>query len=157
MKKKISKEKVFEILKYVCIGLAIIIVVGLVGSLFTRSDGDGVRVPTNSRPSIEETEPAPVIKTFWLSVTGSGTLYHGECPMSLSYEEGMTWAEWVNSSYNTVNVSLNEYGDQVLYEGCYYIFVTDGLNGPSEYNDITYGEAVKSTDLVQYEYYAFED
>ena len=104
MNKKISKEKVFEILKYVCIGLAIIVVVGLLGSLFTRSDGDGVRVPTNSRPSIEETEPAPVIKTFTFYIWGSGAgspEYQSKHGMTFSYEEGMTWAEFCASDYNT--------------------------------------------------------
>lgn len=101
MKKKFSKEKVFEILKYVCIGLAIIVVVGLVGSLFTRSDGDGVRVPTYIQPEIKE----PVIKTFVLNAQGTSVNSIG----TFSYEEGMTWADWMNSKYNTIGLAdMNE-------------------------------------------------
>ncbi len=56
-KKRISKEKLLNILKYVGIALAAVLVLGLIGSLFAGNDGgDGVRRPSVNRPSIEVTE-----------------------------------------------------------------------------------------------------
>ena len=152
MNKKISKEKVFEILKYVCIGLAIIVVVGLVGSLFTRSDGDGVRVPTNSRPSIEETEPAPVIKTAEIYIIGTGSPYYDPNPIVITYEEGMIWAEWCQSSYNTVNISCD--GDYVKYGGSFDIFAISGSVGEGSYDNLGY---VTPNHVISHATYCFED
>lgn len=56
-RKTISKEKLLNILKYVGIALAAVLVLGLIGSLFTgNSGGDGVRRPSVNRPSVEATE-----------------------------------------------------------------------------------------------------
>ena len=56
--KTISKEKLLNILKYVGIALAVVLVLGLVGSLFAGNSGggDGVKAPSVNRPSTEQTE-----------------------------------------------------------------------------------------------------
>ena len=61
-KKTISKEKLLNILKYVGIALAAVLVLGLVGSLFAGNSGggDGVKAPSGNRPSTENTEVTDV-------------------------------------------------------------------------------------------------
>ena len=110
MKKKFSKEKTINILMIIGIVLAVFMTVGLIGSMFARDDGgDGVRVPSTNHPVIEDseqpsdTEPAPVIKTVKFTGQGSGVTFEKD----IEYEEGMTWAEWLVSDYNTSGVSEN--------------------------------------------------
>lgn len=68
MKKKISKEKIFKIIKYVGIGFAVLTIVGFIGSLFGKDDGDGVRVP--QRPTVET-------ESFEESESSSGLVVKG--------------------------------------------------------------------------------
>ena len=61
--------------------------------------------------------------TFGYTVFSSKTTYYAE--------EGMTWAEWVNSSYNTDSFVVNNYG---VYSDMSYIIYSDG-SGDVSAND----------------------
>lgn len=122
-KKTISKEKLLNILKYVGIALAAVLLLGLIGSLFTgNSGGDGVRAPSVTEPVIEETEKATEPETepareIWFCIDTEDF-----CVL-----EGTTWLEFIESEANTFGLTAGnsdgEYKDTV-YCGLYPLYKT---------------------------------
>ena len=76
----------------------------------------------------------PIIEAVIISFTIDGTSYQAE--------EGMTWAQWVNSDYNTATPKyyINDYGDVVRGSG--------GGGGASVTTDSAHNNSVSSTDII---------
>ena len=66
-----------------------VLVVGVINYVKSTEDE-----PKEETPIVEVEEQKPVIKNLTVS-SGPATYF-------ISYEEGMTWAKWVKSSYNII-------------------------------------------------------
>lgn len=76
----------------------------------------------------------PIIESVIISFTIDGTSYQAE--------EGMTWEQWVDSSYNTSTPKyyINDYGDVVKGTG--------GGGGARVTTDSGLNNSVSSTDII---------
>ena len=107
--------------------------------------------------SLSETEPAPVIKTFTFYIWGSGAgspEYQSKHGLTFSYEEGMTWAEFCASDYNTDGMfQCNDPDYPYIYGpvGCTVVSVDEALE-LGEYPDET-SNYVSGPDVISSPYY----
>ena len=82
-------KKLIEFLEVVSLMiLTAVLVVGVINYMKT------VEEPKEETPIVEVEDEKPVIKNITIS-SGPATYF-------ISYEEGMTWAKWVKSSYNII-------------------------------------------------------
>lgn len=99
----------------------------------------------SNEPVVMVTErPAPTSKPILqFTIYGYQASYPGiilapvvpDCQtLTFDYEEGMTWIDWCNSSYNTLNWTIND--GRVLHHLDYAVY--DGFNGTS----------IKGTDTI---------
>ena len=93
--------------------LTAVLVVGVINYLGTTEPKDETPVG-DTLPGDE-----PVIST--LTITGNE--YFSLDDFTITYEDGMTWEEWVNSEYNEFGFVIMS--DYVGYEGL-IIYATDG-------------------------------
>ena len=140
-----------------CVIIALLLALGSFSIALTQVFKDAV--PNVESESIVETEPAPVIKTFTLYSYGTGgnnpDSYPG-FPLIFSYEEGMTWAEWLDSSYNTGELSLGP-DDVSVCHGSFALSVVLSEHEQFSYEYPDIGDAVKVTDTIDQPFYGFED
>ena len=146
-----------KFLLYACVIIALLLALGSFSISFMQVFKDAA--PNVESESIVETEPAPVIKTFTLYSYGTGgnnpDSYPG-FPLIFSYEEGMTWAEWLDSSYNTGELSLGS-DDVSVRHGSFALSVVLSEHEQFSYEYPDIGDAVKVTDTIDQPFYGFED
>lgn len=99
-------------LKTLGVVLLVFLVVGLIGSIFSRPAGSAE--PDTTKPSATESpteapteNPYAGLPSFklstWIEGDGSVAVVH-----TFYFEEGMTWQQWVDSEYNTAGISCTE-------------------------------------------------
>ncbi len=94
--------------------LVIFLLIGLIGSVFSRPSADTntneTQPPTTSvtdptEETTDSTEAMPELITFTY------------CGRTFTCEAGMTWAEFVESDYNTESFVLNAEGNRIVAPG----------------------------------------
>lgn len=101
-----NKNKILEILKYLCIGLVIVLLVGFVGSIFTKNVEEEAEDTTDIPPIVEDNEPeselAPVNLLYEVNFNGSTKTFGN---IATKYD-GIDYA--VSEDGNSIDLTSND-------------------------------------------------